>query len=192
MDRVAVFIDAGYLIAEAGKTLYGSGHREELQVDTRAAIEALCKRAYELTSLPILRVYWYDASAGAMTPEQSALAYQNNVKVRLGIIVGGRQKGVDSLIVSDMITLAQNRAASEMILISGDEDLRIGVQKAQEHGVRVTLLLIGSPSRNASPLLVQEADCRGTFLGWLGTTMERPIKGACDDTGRLFGSRGAG
>jgi hypothetical protein len=70
----------------------------------------------------------------------------------------GQQKGVDSLIVTDMITLARNRAMSDAVLVSGDEDIRVGVQQAQEFGVRVHLLGI-RPSRGSQSLfLLQEAD----------------------------------
>lgn len=70
----------------------------------------------------------------------------------------GEQKGVDSLIVTDMIALARNRAISDAVLVSGDEDLRVGVQQAQEFGVRVHLVGI-RPSRGSQSLfLLQEAD----------------------------------
>jgi len=70
----------------------------------------------------------------------------------------GEQKGVDSLIVTDMIALARNRAISDAVLVSGDEDLRVGVQQAQEFGVRVHLVGI-KPSRGSQSLfLLQEAD----------------------------------
>lgn len=70
----------------------------------------------------------------------------------------GEQKGVDSLIVTDMINLARNRAIADAVLISGDEDLRVGVQQAQEFGIRVHLVGI-KPSRGSQSLfLLQEAD----------------------------------
>jgi hypothetical protein len=82
-----------------------------------------------------------------------------NVKVRLGFVNSvGEQKGVDSLIVTDMIALARNRAISDAVLVSGDEDLRVGVQQAQDFGVRVHLIGI-KPSRGSQSLfLLQEAD----------------------------------
>ena len=47
------------------------------------------------------------------------------MKVRLGFVNSlGQQKGVDSLIVTDMLTLARNRAVAECVLLSGDEDLK--------------------------------------------------------------------
>ena len=70
----------------------------------------------------------------------------------------GEQKGVDSLVVTDMLTLARNRAMAECVLLSGDEDLRVGVQQAQEYGVRVHLLGIKPARGSQSVLLLQEAD----------------------------------
>jgi len=70
----------------------------------------------------------------------------------------GEQKGVDSLIVTDLIELARNRAISDAILISGDEDLRIAVQLAQTFGVRVHILAVGDAGKNVSSSLKMEAD----------------------------------
>jgi hypothetical protein len=70
----------------------------------------------------------------------------------------GEQKGVDSLIVTDMIALARNRAISDAVLLSGDEDLRVGVQQAQEFGVRVHLVGIKPGRGSQSLFLLQEAD----------------------------------
>lgn len=70
----------------------------------------------------------------------------------------GEQKGVDSLIVTDMIELARNRAMADAILFSGDEDLRVGVQQAQEFGIRVHLLGIEPSRKNQSAYLIQETD----------------------------------
>ena len=50
----------------------------------------------------------------------------------------GRQKGVDSLIVTDLIELARNHAISDAVLLAGDEELRIGVQIAQSLGCAFT------------------------------------------------------
>jgi hypothetical protein len=79
--------------------------------------------------------------------------------MRLGFLnSAGQQKGVDSLIVTDLVELARNHAISDVLLISGDEDVRIGVQLAQSFGVRVHLLGI-EPCRGTQSLqLRQEAD----------------------------------
>ena len=76
-----------------------------------------------------LRVYWYDGVIGYKGPtlQQTDLAHLDNVKLRLGFVNSfGEQKGVDSLIVTDLIELVRNHAISDAVLLSGDEDIRIG------------------------------------------------------------------
>jgi uncharacterized LabA/DUF88 family protein len=160
MDRVAIFIDAGYLFAQGSAVLTGKKvPRGELTLDIDKALAAFEDFACRITKLPLLRIYWYDGTSSGPTSLHVALGFKPNVKVRLGIVnKGGQQKGVDSLIVTDMISLARNRGMSDAVLLSGDEDIRVGVQMAQELGVRVHLLGI-SPSRGSqSLLLLQEAD----------------------------------
>ena len=160
MDRVAVFVDAGYLFAQGSKELSGTKlTRSECELDHCAARSALRDYAETASSLPLLRIYWYDGTSQGPSPQHIALANQPDIKVRLGFVNSqGQQKGVDSLIVTDMITLARNRAMAACVLLSGDEDLRVGVQQAQEYGIRVHLLGI-TPSRGSqSVFLREEAD----------------------------------
>lgn len=123
------------------------------------AVKAFGRFAAEVSGVPLLRVYWYDGTSTGPTAQHLTLAHLQDVKVRLGFVNSvGEQKGVDSLIVTDMIALARNRAISNAVLVSGDEDLRVGVQQAQEFGVRVHLVGI-KPSRGSQSLfLLQEAD----------------------------------
>ncbi len=160
MDRVAVFVDAGYLFAQGSLELCGTRlRRGEVNLDHAAVVATLKVFAEEASSLPLLRVYWYDGSSQGPTPQHIALARQPGIKIRLGIVNSvGKQKGVDSLIITDMITLARNRAMAECVLLSGDEDLRVGVQQAQELGVRVHLLGIKPARGSQSVLLLEEAD----------------------------------
>jgi uncharacterized LabA/DUF88 family protein len=108
----------------------------------------------------LLRMYWYDAIQGPrMSLEHSTLAHHAGVKLRLGSLNNaGEQKGVDSLIVTDLIELARNTAIADAVIVSGDEDLRIAVQVAQTYGVRVHILAVGDASRNVSASLQMEAD----------------------------------
>ena len=163
MDRVAVFVDAGYFFAQGSAAKFGGGvSRAELQLNVPEAVEALKKMAEESSGLSLLRIYWYDgARRGLPSAEQAALAFRDNVKLRLGVVgFDGKQKGVDSLAVTDMITLARNAAMAECVLLSGDDDLRVGVQQAQEFGVRVRLVGIAAEngSTSQSNLLRREAD----------------------------------
>lgn len=168
--RTAAFVDAGYLYSAGSKLLYGKVlSRRSVELDLDATLSAL-RNAIDLNTpfSSILRIYWYDGMPRTgPTDQQQALADANNVKLRLGMIAyTGKQKGVDSLIVTDLIELARNRAISDAVLLSGDEDVRIGVQVAQTYGVRVHLLGIQPPDdnqRNHSRLLRQESD---TWTEW--------------------------
>ena len=163
MDYVAVFVDAGYLFAEGSTLLSGRKlQRSEIRLNADGVARALTTVAMRASGqLPLLRIYWYDGTAGEPSDQHRTLARHAHMKVRLGIVNRrGQQKGVDSLLVTDMITLARNRAMAECVLLSGDEDMRVGVLQAQEHGVRVHLLGIRGTSNSQSDLLVQEADER--------------------------------
>jgi hypothetical protein len=88
-----------------------------------------------------------------------ALADFPDIKIRLGQVnSAGEQKGVDALIVTDMAELARNRAMADAVLMSGDEDVRVGVVRAQQFGVRVHLIGIHPARSNQSRSLLQEAD----------------------------------
>ena len=159
--RVAIFVDAGYLYTAGSVILTGSRQsREVMELNQEAVIENLQTLAQELAiDRPLLHIYWYDGLLGGQRSwEQRRLAVADNVKLRLGTVTGGQQKGVDSLIVTDLIELARNHAISDAVLLSGDEDLRIGVQIAQSFGVRVHLMGIQPSRGNQSNLLREEAD----------------------------------
>jgi hypothetical protein len=160
MDRVAVFVDAGYFFAQGSALLAGKKTpRGDVSPDFDKILDALEEFATRITKLPLLRIYWYDGTSTGPTPHHIALAYKSRVKVRLGFVnTFGQQKGVDSLIVTDMITLARNRCMCDAVLMSGDEDTRVGVQQAQEFGVRVHLLGITPCRGSQSQFLLQEAD----------------------------------
>jgi hypothetical protein len=164
MDRYGIFVDAGYFFAAGAQAAFRQhvSRRQVLLKSSPAAMIAdLCSQARRVVdNLPLLRTYWYDATPGPrLSMEQLALAMLPGVKLRIGVLNNmGRQKGVDSLIVTDMIDLARNRAIADAVLMTGDEDLRVAVQVAQSFGVRVHLLGAGDISRNVSEFLQMEAD----------------------------------
>ena len=58
-----------------------------------------------------------------------------------------------------MITLAQHQAITEVVLVSGDEDLHEAVRTVQDYGVRVVLVgITAARGFNQSRELVCEAD----------------------------------
>ncbi len=173
MDRCAIFVDAGYLFAQGSTALAGSKKpRTELVLDAPATIQQLKSIAFaKAPDCRLLRVYWYDGAIGGVrsTSDQALVANLDDVKLRLGFVNShGQQKGVDSLIVTDLIELARLKSVSDAILLSGDEDVRIGVQIAQNYGVRVHLLGISPARSSQSSQLLQEAD---TTTEWSAATI---------------------
>lgn len=163
MDRYAIFVDAGYFFAAGAQSMVGSlTPRKKISLqDPSAMFSDLFGAASSIVDgLPLLRAYWYDAMVGSRPSlEQSTVANLPGVKLRLGALnSAGEQKGVDSLIVTDVIDLARNRAIADAILVTGDEDLRIAVQVAQSFGVRVHILAAGDHAKNVSPTLQMESD----------------------------------
>jgi len=162
MDRFALFIDAGHLLAEGGSLCCSTKKRSALSCGFSGLIEELGKLCESLCGLPMLRTYWYDGAKDAIpTPEQLLIAQLPRTKLRLGRLSGGKQKGVDSLIVRDLMTLARERAVATAFLLGGDEDLREGMLAAQEMGVAVNVL--GIPTTlasmtNQAETLIREAD----------------------------------
>ena len=163
MLQIAVFVDAGYLYAQGAKALSGKIRpRSLVRLDTQKTLAKIKQSAQQVCpGGRLLRIYWYDGlpRGGLPGAEQTLLANAESVKLRLGTInSSGRQKGVDSLIVTDLIDLARNRAITDALVLSGDEDIRIGVQIAQTFGVQAHLLGIDPARASWSPDLVQESD----------------------------------
>ena len=147
--RTAVFVDAGYLFSQGSFVLTGRRiPRADVELDLSATTNKLREFAEEKASgSSLLRIYWYDGMLpGGWSGQQLELADADDVKLRLGVVNNlGQQKEVDSLIVTDLVELARNRAISDAVLVSGDADVRIGVQIAQSFGVRVHLIGIRGP-----------------------------------------------
>jgi len=172
MDRIAAFVNAGYLFAAGAQLISGRTRpRGELLLDVDVLLDEIEHLAREVSGLPLLRIYWYDGTATGPTPQHLRLAFKPRVKLRLGFVNNyGEQKGVDALFNADLITLARNRAIADALLLTGDEDVRVSVLQAQEFGVRVHLLGIAPCRANQAQLLVQEAD---TVHEWSLDTVAR-------------------
>lgn len=161
MDRYAIFVDAGYVIAAGGQFCCRTSNRDMISIDVAGLRDYLNCIAIDSTSISALRMYWYDAAPyGGPTPDHDKIASLANIKIRLGRIKGGKQKGVDALIYHDLITLARERAISDALLVSGDDDMLEAVRAVQEMGIRVTLVGIppSDQKNNQSRELRQEAD----------------------------------
>ncbi|NBE55720.1 NYN domain-containing protein [Streptomyces boluensis] len=163
----AIFVDAGYLYAAAGCLVAGTEDRRAFDLDAEGLIDALIDKARTVfADSRLLRVYWYDGARRRIhTAEQQSIAELPDVKVRLGNLnASNQQKGVDSLIRSDLESLARHRAISDAALIGGDEDLVSAVEAAQGYGARVHLWGIeASEGRNQAEPLLWEVDSQRTL-----------------------------
>ena len=164
MSRVAVFVDAGYFFAQGSIALTGAKQeRRHADLDQDRLLDALQSLAFQQSGhRNLLRIYWYDGVPRAgPTAQQQNMAEADNVKLRLGLINEyGQQKGVDSLIVTDLVDLSRNKAISDAVLLAGDEDVRIGVEIAQSLGVRVHLLGIVPSRGSQARTLLSETDTK--------------------------------
>ncbi|MFF7748076.1 NYN domain-containing protein [Streptomyces sp. NPDC007971] len=163
----AIFVDAGYLYAAAGRLVAGTEDRRAFDLDAEGLIDALIDKARTIfADSRLLRVYWYDGARRRIhTAEQQSIAELPDVKVRLGNLnANNQQKGVDSLIRSDLESLARHRAISDAALLGGDEDLVSAVEAAQGYGARVHLWGIEAPEgRNQAEPLLWEVDSQRTL-----------------------------
>ncbi|MCA2227678.1 NYN domain-containing protein [Nonomuraea aurantiaca] len=160
MDRCALFVDAGYLLADGAMAVHGTRHREAVAWDYPGLLQLLSNLSRERTGLPMLRCYWYEATVeGRRTPEHEVLADIPGLKLRLSRIRPGRREGVDAQVHRDLMTLARNSAICDAVVVSGDEDLAQVVSDAQDLGIRVTVVHIAvDGSWAVARTLMQESD----------------------------------
>ncbi|MEO3793323.1 NYN domain-containing protein [Nonomuraea sp. B10E15] len=160
MDRCALFVDAGYLLADGAMAVHGTRHREAVSWDYPGLLQLMTGLSRERTGLPLLRCYWYEATVeGRRTPEHDALADIPGLKLRLSRIRPGRREGVDAQVHRDLMTLARNNAICDAVVLSGDEDLTQVVCDAQDLGIRVSVIHIAvEGSWAVSRSLRQECD----------------------------------
>jgi len=160
VDRCALFVDAGYLLADGAMAAHGTRHREAVAWDYPGLLQLMSNLSRERTGLPMLRCYWYEATVeGRRTPEHDVLADIPGLKLRLSRIRPGRREGVDAQVHRDLMTLARNGAICDAVVVSGDEDLAQVVCDAQDLGIRVTVVHVAADaSWSVSRTLRQESD----------------------------------
>jgi uncharacterized LabA/DUF88 family protein len=159
VDRCALFVDAGYVLGDGAMAVHGTRNRESVSWDYAGVLQVLKNVAREHTGLPLLRCYWYEATAeGRRSDEHNTLADLPGVKLRLSRMRPGRREGVESEIHRDLTTLARNRAISDALVVSAEEDLAQVIADVQDLGIRVVLVHIGAPGWTAPAVLRQECD----------------------------------
>jgi len=160
VDRCALFVDAGYVLADGAMAVHGTRRRESVSWDYPGLTQFLAGLASERSGLPVLRTYWYEATVeGRRSDEHDTLADLPGVKLRLAKMRPGRREGVESEIHRDLTTLARNKAVTEAMVVSAEEDLAQVIADVQDLGMRVTLLHIAVEGNGVVPrALRQECD----------------------------------
>ena len=139
--------------------VHGTRNRESVSWDYAGILQVLGNVARDHTGLPLLRCYWYEATVeGRRSSEHEILAGLPGVKLRLGKMKPGRREGVEGEIHRDLTTLARNRAISDALVVSAEEDLAQAIADVQDLGLRVILVHIAAPGWTAATALRQECD----------------------------------
>src|SRR5262245_2824069 len=139
VDRCALFVDAGYVLADGAMAVHGTRRRESVSWDHAGLVQLLTSLASERSGLPLLRCYWYEATVeGRRSADHDALADLPGVKLRVAKMRPGRREGVEGEIHRDLETLARNNAISDAMVVSAEEDLAKAVAELQDPGLRVT------------------------------------------------------
>ena len=159
MDRCALFVDAGYVLADGAMAVHGTRRRQSVSWDYGGLLQLLSNLALERTGLPLLRCYWYEHAADERrSAEQEALADMPGVKLRL-VKTGSEHDGIEGEMRRDLVALARNRAVSDAMVISSAEELTRVVADVQDFGMRVTLLHLAADGNwTVSRTLRQECD----------------------------------
>ena len=168
MDRCALFVDAGYVLADGAMAVHGTRRRDSVSWNYPGLLKLLAGLSRDRTGLPVLRCYWYEATVESRrTPEHDLLADLPGLKLRLGRMRPGHREGVETEIHRDLITLARNDAVRDAVIVSAEEDLAQVIAEVQDLGVRVILLHI---------------TVDGTW------TISRPLRQECDDIVEMTGA----
>lgn len=143
-ERTAIsFVDAAHvrrLVAKAA---------DIGENDVRLNVHRMNQQVNSVTDLRILRSYLYDGAFAPKHPrhdeqkiEFDRLADTAGVQLRLGSARGTpvRQKGVDTLLVLDMLTIGRQGAYDTALLWTGDGDFSELVDQVQRLGRRVALV----------------------------------------------------
>ncbi len=157
-------VDAGYLLRQSIEIISQrtSTARGDLTVTNPAGLIDLLleksKNTLCLSSKELLRIYWYDGvMATGLTGQQRSIMKLPDLHFRAGTVnKAGAQKGVDSLITTDLIELATNHAICDALLVTGDGDLAIAIEGSSQRHRRTVLKNIATCALRTRSLLSME------------------------------------
>ncbi len=159
MDRCALFVDASYVLADGALAVHGTRNRDSVSWEYAGFLKLLGGLSRDRTGLPLLRCYWYEATAdGRRTAEHELLADLPGVKLRVAKLRPSRREGVEAEIRRDLTALARSHAISDAVVVSAEEDLAPVIAEVQDLGLRVTIVHIAADSDLVARALRQESD----------------------------------
>ncbi|MEJ4113209.1 NYN domain-containing protein [Corynebacterium kroppenstedtii] len=143
LERTLVFVDTSYLLASFYNS-WEEGARTQLEIDLPEVCSVLDRMITQHVGQPVQRQNWYDGIPDSGPHRyQRALRTVDGVQLRAGLLIetGQRrtQKAVDTRLVADMILAAVRQQCSDIVLVSGDQDMIPGVVEASALGIRVHL-----------------------------------------------------
>jgi len=185
---VAILIDVGYLCAQTAFALTGAPARGAVTLRSHGvdAVHALLRAAND-EGLEVLRVYWYDGAINLIPGHgHRVIGETPQVKLRLGNMRDGKQKGVDRLIQRDLTALSAHKAVTDIILVSGDADLLEEFDDAGQFGITMHLWGVATEegAHSQAGSLVRVSDAHRLFdADWTRTfasVKESPLEpGGC-------------
>lgn len=163
LDPMDVVIWCGYSAQRAGRVFHRLYWYDAQYDSSHNAYQAQRKAFSEVARTPGLRLRLgtlVSRSTAWHTPLKKALAECgvdiDEFKKRFQFKVNYEQKGVDTLLVLDMLRLAQMQAYETLILIAGDSDFAEAVRAVQDMGRRV--ILAYPKGAGVGPQLLELAD----------------------------------
>lgn len=144
LERTQVFVDTSYLLASFYNS-WDEPARAQLEIDLQEVCNVLDRIIVQHVGQPIQRQNWYDGIPDSGPHKyQRTLRTMDGVLLRAGLLIetGQRrtQKAVDTRLVADMVLAAVRQQCTDMVLVSGDQDMIPGVVEATNMGIRVHLL----------------------------------------------------
>src|SRR6201992_2185156 len=148
------------MLADGAMAVHGTRRRKSVSWDYEGLLQLLGNLGRERTGLPLVRCYWYEATVeGRRTAEPESRVASRGITLRLAKRRPGRREGVETEIHRDLTVLARNRAVSDAVVVSAEEDLSQVLSDVQDLGMRVTIVHVSVDGNwTISRSLRQECD----------------------------------
>lgn len=163
MHQFAILVDYWYVKKSVARMI--KCESKNTQIDIKKLCTILREMSEEISKWRLLRFYFYDGAMPntEMTVEHINICKSNDITLKLWQIRKNpdwsyRQKWVDWLIVTDLLSLSQNRAISDAFIVWGDEDLALWLVYAKNMWVRVHIIGINNLENNIAGRLIEESD----------------------------------